>query len=78
MAEEKNADLVVVLNDAGRSFGEDKHVHVFNKSDIKTPDADYDVIISAKTRFQHFPKKPVFYKTPRPRTKNKNDRKWIF
>ncbi len=49
LAEEKNADLVIVLNDAGRSFGKDKYVHVFNKSDINTPDGDYDVIISAKT-----------------------------
>ena len=49
LTEEKNADLVIVLNDAGRSFGEDKYIHVFNKSDIKTPDRDYDVVISAKT-----------------------------
>ena len=49
LAEEKNADLVIVLNDAGRSFGKDKYVHVFNKSDINTPDGDYDVIVSAKT-----------------------------
>ena len=49
LAEEKDADLVIVLNDVSRSFGEDKYVHVFNKSDIKTPDGDYDVIISAKT-----------------------------
>jgi len=49
LREEKNADLVIVLNDAGRSFGEDKYIHVFNKSDIKTPDGDYDVVISAKT-----------------------------
>ena len=49
LAEEKDADLVIVLNDASRSFGEDKYIHVFNKSDIKTPDGDYDVVISAKT-----------------------------
>ena len=49
LTEEKNADLVIVLNDADRSFGEDKYIHVFNKSDIKTPDGDYDVVISAKT-----------------------------
>ena len=49
LREEKNADLVIVLNDAGRSFGEDKYIHVFNKSDIKTPDGEYDVVISAKT-----------------------------
>ena len=49
LAEEKNADLVIVLNDAGRSFDEDKYIHVFNKSDIKTPDGDYDIVISAKT-----------------------------
>jgi len=63
LAEEKNADLVVVLNDAGRSFGKDKHVHVFNKSDIKTPDADYDVIISAKTGDNIEKLKEIIYKS---------------
>ena len=47
--EAKDADLVIVLNDKGLSFGDTKHIHVFNKSDIKTPDEKYDISISAKT-----------------------------
>ena len=47
--EAKNADLVIVLNDRGLSFGDIKHIHVFNKSDIKKPDKKYDISISAKT-----------------------------
>ena len=47
--EAKDADLVVVLNDKDLSFGDTKHIHVFNKSDIKTPDEKYDISISAKT-----------------------------
>ena len=47
--EAKDADLVVVLNDRSLSFGDIKHIHVFNKSDIKTPDEKYDISISAKT-----------------------------
>ena len=29
------------------------------------------------TSFQHFPKKSIFYKVPRPGPHTKNDRKWI-
>ena len=63
LTEEKNADLVIVLNDADRSFGEDKYIHVFNKSDIKTPDGDYDVVISAKTGDNIQKLKEVIYKS---------------
>ena len=47
--EAKDADLVIILNDKKLSFGDTKHIHVFNKSDIKTPDKKYDISISAKT-----------------------------
>ena len=47
--EAKDADLVIILNDKKLSFGNTKHVHVFNKSDIKNPDKKYDISISAKT-----------------------------
>ena len=47
--EAKDADLTIVLNDRGLSFEGVKHIHVFNKSDIKNPDEKYDVSISAKT-----------------------------
>ena len=47
--EAKDADLVIVLNNNSRTFGEGKHIHVFNKSDINDPDGKYDVSISAKT-----------------------------
>ena len=63
LAEEKNADLVIVLNDTGRSFGKDKYIHVFNKSDINTPDGDYDVIVSAKTGDNIQKLKETIYKT---------------
>ncbi len=36
-----------------------------------------NVIIFTKTWFQHFLKKSISHKTPEPRTKTKNDRKWI-
>ncbi len=47
--EAKNADLVIILNDRDLSFGDIKHIHVFNKSDVKRPDKKYDISISAKT-----------------------------
>ena len=47
--EAKNADLTIILNDRGLSFEGVKHIHVFNKSDIKIPDEKYDIFISAKT-----------------------------
>jgi len=47
--EAKNADLAIILNDKNLSFGDVKHVHVFNKSDIKKPNENYDISISAKT-----------------------------
>ena len=47
--EAKDADLTIILNDRGLSFESVKHIHVFNKSDIKTPDEKYDISISAKT-----------------------------
>ena len=63
LAEEKNADLVIVLNDTGRSFGKDKYIHVFNKSDINTPEGDYDVVVSAKTGDNIQKLKETIYKT---------------
>ena len=36
---------------------------------------DYDIF--TKTWFQHFLKKSTFYKTSQPKTRSKNDRKWI-
>jgi tRNA modification GTPase len=47
--EAKDADLTIILNDRGLSFEGVKHIHVFNKSDIKSPDKKYDISISAKT-----------------------------
>ena len=47
--EAKDADLIVVLNDKKLTFKDIKHIHVFNKADIKTQDEKYDVSISAKT-----------------------------
>ena len=53
--EEKNADLVIVLNDKNRTLNEKRHIHVFNKSDIKTPDGKYDISISAEIEMSYFP-----------------------
>ena len=47
--EAKDADLTIILNDTNLSFEGVKHIHVFNKSDIKSPDKKYDISISAKT-----------------------------
>ena len=47
--EAKDADLTIILNDRNLSFKGVKHIHVFNKSDIKSPDEKYDISISAKT-----------------------------
>tara|TARA_Y100000996_G_scaffold104080_1_gene76185 strand:- start:1668 stop:2957 length:1290 start_codon:yes stop_codon:yes gene_type:complete len=47
--EAKDADLTIILNDKDLSFEGVKHIHVFNKSDIKSPDEKYDISISAKT-----------------------------
>jgi len=47
--EAKDADLTIILNDTDLSFEGVKHIHVFNKSDIKSPDKKYDISISAKT-----------------------------
>ena len=47
--EAKDADLTIILNDTNLSFEGVKHIHVFNKSDIKSPDEKYDISISAKT-----------------------------
>ena len=47
--EAKDADLTIILNDMNLSFEGVKHIHVFNKSDIKSPDKKYDISISAKT-----------------------------
>ena len=47
--EAKDADLTIILNDRNLSFEGVKHIHVFNKSDIKSPDEKYDISISAKT-----------------------------
>ena len=41
--------MTIILNDRGLSFEGVKHIHVFNKSDIKIPDEKYDIFISAKT-----------------------------
>ena len=42
-------DRTIILNDMDLSFEDVKHIHVFNKSDIKSPDKKYDISISAKT-----------------------------
>ena len=47
--EAKDADLTIILNDRNLYFEGVKHIHVFNKSDIKSPDEKYDISISAKT-----------------------------
>jgi len=47
--EAKDADLTIILNNTDLSFEGVKHIHVFNKSDIKSPDKKYDISISAKT-----------------------------
>ena len=47
--EAKEADLVIVLNDSELVFNDSKHLYVFNKSDIASPDKEYDLSISAKT-----------------------------
>ncbi len=47
--EAKDADLTIILNDKDLSFKGVKHIHVFNKLDIKSPDEKYDISISAKT-----------------------------
>ena len=47
--EAKDADLTIILNDKGLSFEDVKHIHVFNKSDIKSPNKKYDISVSAKT-----------------------------
>ena len=47
--EGKDADLTIILNDKNLSFEGVKHIHVFNKLDIKSPDETYDISISAKT-----------------------------
>ena len=60
--EEKNADLVIVLNDKNRTLNEKRHIHVFNKSDIKAPDGKYDVVVSAKTGNNIEKLKEVVYK----------------
>ncbi len=62
LVEEKNADLVLVLNDAARSFNKKKHINIFNKSDIKDPDGDYDISISAKTGNNVQELKEIIYK----------------
>ena len=60
--EEKNADLVIVLNDKNRTLNEKRHIHVFNKSDIKTPDRKYDIAISAKEENNIEELKEIVYK----------------
>ena len=63
LVEEKNADLVLVLNDAARSFNKKKHINIFNKSDIEDPDGDYDISISAKTGNNVQELKEIIYKS---------------
>ena len=41
--------MTIILNDKNLSLEGDKHIHVFNKLDIKSPDETYDISISAKT-----------------------------
>ena len=60
--EERNADLVIVLNDKKQTLNEKRHIHVFNKSDIKAPDGKYDVVVSAKTGNNIEKLKEVIYK----------------
>ena len=60
--EERNADLVIVLNDKNQTLNEKRHIHVFNKSDIKAPDGKYDVVVSAKTGNNIEKLKEVVYK----------------
>ena len=47
--EAKEADLAIVLNDNELVFNDSKHLYVFNKSDIASPEKEYDIYISAKT-----------------------------
>ena len=47
--EAKEADLAIVLNDNELVFNDSKHLYVFNKSDIASPEKKYDIYISAKT-----------------------------
>ena len=47
--EAKEADLAIVLNDNELVFNDSKHLYVFNKSDIASPEKEYDLYISAKT-----------------------------
>jgi len=47
--EAKDADLTIILNDRSLSFEGVRHIHVFNKSDVKSPEEKYDISISAKT-----------------------------
>ena len=61
--EERNADLVIVLNDKNRTLNEKRHIHVFNKSDIKAPDGKYDVVVSAKTGDNIEKLKEIVYKS---------------
>ena len=41
--------MTIILNNKDLSFKGVKHIHVFNKSDIKSPEEKYDIYISAKT-----------------------------
>ena len=47
--EAKEADLAIVLNDNELVFNDSKHLYVFNKSDIASPEKEYDLYVSAKT-----------------------------
>ncbi len=47
--EAKEADLVIVLNDNELVFNNNKHIYVFNKSDVDSTNKKYDIYISAKT-----------------------------
>ena len=55
--------LTIILNDRNLSFEGVKHIHVFNKSDIKSPDEKYDISISAKTGKNVKDLKDVVYNT---------------
>ena len=62
-SEAEDADLILVLNDRGKTFNDGKHIHVFNKSDVEKPDADYDVLVSAKTGDNIEKLKEIVYKS---------------
>ncbi len=47
--EAKEADLAIILNDNELVFNDSKHLYVFNKSDIASPEKEYDLCVSAKT-----------------------------